>query len=57
MNINKTLPAFDSEVQRALTADGLAAIGELFKAAGLEAVKNTSLSQLYESLLSLPKKR
>lgn len=52
LNSNKELTGFSPEIKAALTADALAALGELFKVAGLEAVKNTSISQLYMNLLN-----
>jgi hypothetical protein len=35
-----------------LTADMLAVLSEIFKAASLEAIKNTSLADLYKNLLT-----
>jgi hypothetical protein len=54
-NTDKTLSGFRPETQKALTADILAAIGELFKMASLETVRNTSIAELYRNLLSQPK--
>ena len=50
--IDKTLSAFTPDTQKALTADGLAFLSEIFKLASLEAVKNTSLAEMYKNLLS-----
>lgn len=52
---DKTLSRFQSETQKALIADVLAAIGELFKMASLETVRNTSIADLYRNLLNQPK--
>jgi hypothetical protein len=49
---NKDLTGFSPEIKAALTADALAALGELFKVASLEQIKNSSISQLYTSLLN-----
>jgi hypothetical protein len=56
-NADKSLSGFHPETQKALTADALAAIGELFRIASLEAIRNTSIAELYQSLLSQPKKK
>jgi hypothetical protein len=48
------LSSFRPEIRTAVAADALAAIGELFKTASLEQVKNTSLAQLYQKLLNAP---
>jgi len=47
----KIIKAFPPEVQSALTADMMAGIAELFKAIGLDAVRQTSLADLYQKLL------
>jgi len=54
-NADKSLSGFRPETQKALTADILAAFSEIFKMASLEAVKNTSIADLYQSLFSQPK--
>jgi hypothetical protein len=56
-NADKSLSGFRPETQKALTADALAAIGELFKMASLEAIRNTSIAELYQNLLNQPKKK
>jgi hypothetical protein len=56
-NTDKTLSGFHPETQKALTADILAAIGEIFKMASLETIRNTSIADLYQSLISQPKKK
>jgi hypothetical protein len=56
-NADKSLSGFRPETQKALTADALAAIGELFKIASLEAIRNTSIAELYQNLLSQPKEK
>ena len=56
-NANKSFSGFRPETQKALTADVLAAIGELFKLASLETVKNTSIAELYQNLLNQPKEK
>jgi hypothetical protein len=53
-NAEKPLSELSPEVQKALTADALAAIGELFKTASLETIRNTSIADLYKNLLSQP---
>jgi len=55
LSSDKSLSAFRPEIQKAMTADGLAGIGELFKMASLEAVKDTSIADLYQKLLRKPK--
>ena len=47
--IFKTLPA---EIQTALASDSMSIIGDLFKMIGLEAIKNTSIADLYQKLLN-----
>ena len=54
-NADKTLSVFRPDTQKALIADILAAIGELFKMASLETVRNTSIADLYRNLLNQPK--
>lgn len=49
---NKELSTFSPDIRAALTADALAAIGELFKVASLEEMKKTGISQLYMNLLN-----
>jgi hypothetical protein len=56
-NADKSLSGFHPDTQKALTADALAAIGELFKMASLEAIRNTSIAELYQNLLSQPKEK
>jgi hypothetical protein len=56
-NADKTLSAFRPEIQKALTADALAAISEVFKLASLETIRNTSIADLYQNLLSQPKEK
>lgn len=45
------LSKLPSDVQSALVADFMSAMGDLFKAIGMEAVKNTSVSELYQKLV------
>jgi uncharacterized protein YidB (DUF937 family) len=52
---NNNLSGFRPEIQKAVVADALSALGELLKAAGLEAIRDTSISQLYQNLLNQPK--
>jgi hypothetical protein len=57
LSSDQSLSGFSSEIQKALTADALAGISELFKTASLDAVKDTSIADLYRKLLSQPKKK
>lgn len=45
----KRLP---TEIQNALAADIMSSLGDFFKAIGMEAVRNTSISELYQNLLN-----
>ena len=54
-NIDNAFSGFRPETRQALTADILAAFSEIFKVASLEAVKNTSIADLYRNLFSQPK--
>ena len=54
-NADKSLSGFHPETQKALTADALAVISEIFKMASLEVIRNTSIAEFYQNLLSQPK--
>jgi hypothetical protein len=54
-NPDKTLSSFRPETRKAMTADILAAFSELFKMASFEAIRNTSIAELYQNLLNQPK--
>ena len=56
-NADKSLSRFRPDTQKAMTADILAAFSELFKMASFEAIKNTSIAELYQNLLSQPEKK
>ena len=56
-NADKSLSGFRPETQKALTADILAAFSEIFKKASLETIRNTSIADLYQNLLSQPKEK
>ena len=45
------MAAFPPEIQTAFAADMLSAIGDLFKIAGIQAIRQTSIAELYERLL------
>jgi hypothetical protein len=55
VSIDENLSNFTPMIQKALIADALAAISELFKIASLDAVKGTSIADLYQKLLKQPK--
>jgi len=57
LSSNASLSQFTPEIQKALTADALAGISELFKTASLDAVKDTSIADLYQKLLKQPKEK
>ena len=44
--------AFPAEIQTALAADFMSVLGDLFKLAGKEAIKNTGIADLYQKLLN-----
>jgi hypothetical protein len=52
---DKSLSGFSPETQKALVADMLVALSEFFKVASWETIKNTSIADLYQSLLGRPK--
>jgi len=54
INIDKTLSAYSPDTQKALIADMLAVLSEIFKLASLETIKNTSFVDIYKNLLSQP---
>lgn len=45
------MSGFSPEIQSALAADVMSALGDFFKAVGMEAVRNSSISELYQKLL------
>ena len=51
MNVDKTLSAYSTDTQKAVVADMLAVLSELFKLASWEAVKNTNFADIYKNLL------
>ena len=52
INVKDAFDNFPREIQSALIADILSTIGDLFKQMGLEVVRNTSIGELYQSLLN-----
>jgi hypothetical protein len=56
VSMDKTFSAFTPDTQKALTADGLAVISEIFKIATWDTIKNTGFAETYKNLLSQPKK-
>jgi len=50
--IDKDLAGFPQDIKAAIIADMMSSIGELFKAVGMEAIRNTSIADLYKKLLS-----
>jgi len=55
LSSNASLSNFSPEIQKALTADALVGISELFKTASLDVVKDTTIADLYQKLLKQPK--
>ncbi len=54
-NTDKNLSSYRPETQKALTADILAALSEIFKVASLETIKDTNLADFYKKLLGQTK--
>jgi hypothetical protein len=54
---DKSLSGFHPETQKALTADALAVISEIFKMLSLEVIRNTSIAEFYQNLLTQPKNK
>jgi hypothetical protein len=57
VTFDKVLSSFSPNTQKALTADGLAVLSEIFKIASWDTIKNTNFADMYTNLLSQPKKR
>lgn len=49
--VTESLSNISTDIQNALVADVMSAIGDLFKVIGMESIKNTSIAELYQSLL------
>ena len=50
-NWKEIFTALSPEIKTALASDFLSVLGDLFKMVGLEAIKNTSIADLYQKLL------
>lgn len=50
-NWKQIIAALPPEIQTALVTDFMSVLGDLFKMIGMEAIKNTSIADLYQKLL------
>jgi len=51
ISLDKNLSTFSPDTQKAVVADSLVVMSEIFKLASLEAIKNTSFAEVYKTLL------
>lgn len=57
ISYNKNLTGFSPETKNALVADAFNFFGDLIKMIGMATIKNTSVADLYKSLLSPQKNK